>query len=180
MQRGLVITFAASANKARERAARSPMPENALGGRKCSEISAIGCAHARQLTSVGGRGFGRPARNNLGPALDRSTSTAACSTSASQERLPGAFIVSCDELRTRQLRRESATFFVSEWGDGPLRPHDRTGRGWRRRGAQGTSTAPRLRPRAPLANKGHDTRAIQGWFGHRSITTLRLHASTRP
>jgi hypothetical protein len=21
-----------------------------------------------------------------------------------------------------------------------------------------------------LANKGHDTRAIQGWFGHRSIT----------
>jgi hypothetical protein len=52
MQRGLVITFAASANKARERAARSPMPESALGGRKCSEISAIGCALARQLTSV--------------------------------------------------------------------------------------------------------------------------------
>jgi hypothetical protein len=52
MQRGLVITFAASANKARERAARSLIPENALGGRKCSEISAIGCAHARQFTSV--------------------------------------------------------------------------------------------------------------------------------
>jgi integrase len=28
-----------------------------------------------------------------------------------------------------------------------------------------------------LANKGHDTRAIQGWFGHRSITST---ASTRP
>jgi integrase len=24
-----------------------------------------------------------------------------------------------------------------------------------------------------LANKGHDTRAIQGWLGHRSITTFR-------
>jgi hypothetical protein len=52
MQRGLVITFAASANKARERAARSLIPGNALGGRKCSEISAIDCAHPRQLTSV--------------------------------------------------------------------------------------------------------------------------------
>ena len=52
MHRGLVITFAASANKARERAARSLILANALGGRKCSEISAIGCAHARQLIRV--------------------------------------------------------------------------------------------------------------------------------
>jgi hypothetical protein len=52
MQRGLVITFAASANKARERAALSLMLENELGGRKFSGVSATGCAHARQLTSV--------------------------------------------------------------------------------------------------------------------------------
>jgi hypothetical protein len=52
MQRGLVITFAASANKARERAARSLMLANELGGRKLSGVSATGCAHARQLTSV--------------------------------------------------------------------------------------------------------------------------------
>jgi hypothetical protein len=158
MQRGPVITFAASPNKARERAARSLIPENALGGRKCSEISAIGCAHARQLTSVathvaapklshcysmwnnpypsgptfnGGGGFGRRAGNNLGPALDRSTSTAACSTSASQERPRSTHHIP-RKLRTRRLRRESATFFVSERGDGRLRPHDRA-RGGRRR-----------------------------------------------
>ena len=52
MQRGLVITFAASANKARERAARSLILENELGGRKFSMGSATGCAHARQLTTV--------------------------------------------------------------------------------------------------------------------------------
>ena len=52
MQRGLVITFAASANKARERAARSLMLANELGGRKLSGVSATGCAHARHLTSV--------------------------------------------------------------------------------------------------------------------------------
>jgi hypothetical protein len=33
MQRGPVMTFAASENSARERAARSATPENALGGR---------------------------------------------------------------------------------------------------------------------------------------------------
>jgi hypothetical protein len=52
MQRGLVITFAASANKARERAARSLMLENELGGRKFSGVSATDCAHALQPTSV--------------------------------------------------------------------------------------------------------------------------------
>ncbi len=28
-----------------------------------------------------------------------------------------------------------------------------------------------------LANKGHDTRAIQGWLGHRSITSGGLHGA---
>ena len=48
MQRGLVITFAASANKARERAALSLMLENELGGRKFSGASATGCALGEQ------------------------------------------------------------------------------------------------------------------------------------
>jgi hypothetical protein len=52
MQRGLVITFAASANKARERAARSLMLENELGGRKFSGVSATDCAHALQPTDA--------------------------------------------------------------------------------------------------------------------------------
>ena len=28
-----------------------------------------------------------------------------------------------------------------------------------------------------LANKGHDTRAIQGWLGHRSITSTAVHTA---
>jgi integrase len=28
-----------------------------------------------------------------------------------------------------------------------------------------------------LANKGHDTRAIQGWLGHRSITRTAVHTA---
>jgi hypothetical protein len=171
MQRGPVITFAASANKARERAARSLIPENALGGRKGSEISAIGCAHARQFTSVAThvaapklisvddmgmtRLFAIPA-TPCGTTLthqgqrsmvavgsvalpeiiwDRrgSTSTASCSTSASQDRPRER------ELRTRPLRSESATFFVSERGVGRLRPHDRARGGRRRPRAEGPS-----------------------------------------
>ena len=29
----------------------------------------------------------------------------------------------------------------------------------------------------PLANKGHDTRAIQGWLGHRSITSTAVYSA---
>jgi site-specific recombinase XerD len=28
-----------------------------------------------------------------------------------------------------------------------------------------------------LANKGHDTRAIQGWLGHRSITSTAVYTA---
>jgi integrase len=31
-----------------------------------------------------------------------------------------------------------------------------------------------------LANKGHDTRAIQGWLGHRSITSTAIYTAQAP
>jgi site-specific recombinase XerD len=31
-----------------------------------------------------------------------------------------------------------------------------------------------------LANKGHDTRAIQGWLGHRSIANTAVHTALAP
>src|SRR5271163_1976966 len=31
-----------------------------------------------------------------------------------------------------------------------------------------------------LANKGHDTRAIQGWLGHRSITGTAVYTALAP
>jgi site-specific recombinase XerD len=31
-----------------------------------------------------------------------------------------------------------------------------------------------------LANKGHDTRAIQGWLGHRSVTSTALYTTLAP
>jgi site-specific recombinase XerD len=31
-----------------------------------------------------------------------------------------------------------------------------------------------------LANKGHDTRAIQGWLGHRSITSTAVCTALAP
>jgi site-specific recombinase XerD len=31
-----------------------------------------------------------------------------------------------------------------------------------------------------LANKGHDTRAIQGWLGHRSITSSAVYTALAP
>ena len=30
------------------------------------------------------------------------------------------------------------------------------------------------------ANKGHDTRAIQGWLGHRSITSTAVYTALAP
>jgi site-specific recombinase XerD len=34
--------------------------------------------------------------------------------------------------------------------------------------------------RYALANKGHDTRAIQAWFGHRSITSTAVYTALAP
>jgi site-specific recombinase XerD len=31
-----------------------------------------------------------------------------------------------------------------------------------------------------LANKGHDTRAIQAWLGHRSITSTAVYTALAP
>jgi len=31
-----------------------------------------------------------------------------------------------------------------------------------------------------LANKGHDSRAIQGWSGHRSITSTAVYTAVAP
>jgi site-specific recombinase XerD len=31
-----------------------------------------------------------------------------------------------------------------------------------------------------LANKGHDTRAIQGWLGHRPITSTAVYTALAP
>jgi site-specific recombinase XerD len=31
-----------------------------------------------------------------------------------------------------------------------------------------------------LANEGHDTRAIQGWLGHRSITSTAIYTALAP
>ncbi len=37
-----------------------------------------------------------------------------------------------------------------------------------------------LRHGHALANKGHDTRAIQGWLGHRSITSAADYTGLAP
>jgi site-specific recombinase XerD len=34
--------------------------------------------------------------------------------------------------------------------------------------------------RYALANKGHDSRAIQGWLGHRSITSTAVYTAPAP
>jgi type 1 fimbriae regulatory protein FimB/type 1 fimbriae regulatory protein FimE len=39
---------------------------------------------------------------------------------------------------------------------------------------------PRLRLCHALANKGHDTRAIRGWLGHRSITSTAVYTALAP
>jgi site-specific recombinase XerD len=31
-----------------------------------------------------------------------------------------------------------------------------------------------------LANKGHDTRVIQGWLGHRAITSTAVYTALAP
>src|SRR6202049_4323883 len=83
-----------------------------------------------------------------------------------------------DELRAlRRLQRESETspfVFVSERGS-PF-----TTAGFARmveRAADAAGMELKAHPHMlrhacgyALANKGHDTRAIQGWLGHRSIT----------
>jgi site-specific recombinase XerD len=93
-----------------------------------------------------------------------------------------------DELRAlRRLQRESVTslfVFVSE------RRTPFTTVGFARmieRAAVGAGIELKAHPHMlrhacgyALANKGHDTRAIQGWLGHRSITSTAVYTALAP
>ena len=93
-----------------------------------------------------------------------------------------------DELRVlRRLHRESAPspfVFVSERGS-PF-----TTAGFARmieRAAVAAGLKLKAHPHMlrhacgyALANKGHDTRAIQGWLGHRSITSTAVYTALAP
>ena len=93
-----------------------------------------------------------------------------------------------DELRSlRRLQRESVSspfVFVSERGS-PF-----TTAGFARmveRAAVGAGLDLKAHPHMlrhacgyALANKGHDTRAIQAWLGHRSITSTAIYTALAP
>jgi integrase len=101
---------------------------------------------------------------------------------------PSTHPIQGDELRAlRRLQRESAAspfVFVSERGS-PF-----TTAGFARmieRAAAGAGLELKAHPHMlrhacgyALANKGHDTRAIQGWLGHRSITSTAVYTALAP
>jgi type 1 fimbriae regulatory protein FimB/type 1 fimbriae regulatory protein FimE len=93
-----------------------------------------------------------------------------------------------DELRAlRRLQRESEPspfVFVSERGS-PF-----TTAGFSRmveRAAEAAALELKVHPHMlrhacgyALANRGHDTRAIQAWLGHRSITSTAIYTALAP
>jgi integrase len=94
-----------------------------------------------------------------------------------------------DELRAlRRLQREQAPkspfVFTSERGApfspaGLARMVERAGE----RAGFGFAAHPHMLRHAcgfALANKGHDTRAIQGWLGHRSISSSAVYMALAP
>jgi integrase len=101
---------------------------------------------------------------------------------------PSTHPIQGDELRAlRRLQRESPSspfVFVSERGS-PF-----TTAGFARMIERAASSAglelkahPHMLRHAcgyALANKGHDTRAIQGWLGHRSITSTAVYTALAP
>jgi integrase len=101
---------------------------------------------------------------------------------------PSTHPIQGDELRAlRRLQRESPTspfVFVSERGS-PF-----TTAGFARmieRAAAGADLEIKPHPHMlrhacgyALANNGHDTRAIQGWLGHRSITSTAVYTALAP
>jgi integrase len=101
---------------------------------------------------------------------------------------PSTHPIQGDELRAlRRLHREtqaSPFVFVSERGS-PF-----TTAGFARmieRAAAGAGLELKAHPHMlrhacgyALANKGHDTRAIQGWLGHRSITSTAVYTALAP
>jgi integrase len=93
-----------------------------------------------------------------------------------------------DELRAlRRLQRESQPspfVFVSERGS-PFTTAGFARMIGRAAGAAGLELKahPHMLHHAcgyALANKGHDTRAIQGWLGHRSITSTAVYTALAP
>ncbi len=101
---------------------------------------------------------------------------------------PSTHPIRGDELRAlRRLQRESETspfVFVSERGS-PF-----TTAGLARlveRAANASGLELKVHPHMlrhacgyALANKGHDTRAIQAWLGHRSITSTAVYTALAP
>jgi integrase len=101
---------------------------------------------------------------------------------------PSTHPIQGDELRAlRRLQRVSATspfVFVSE------RRSPFTTAGFARmieRAAAGAGLELKAHPHMlrhacgyALANKGHDARAIQGWLGHRSITSAAVYTAQAP
>jgi integrase len=102
--------------------------------------------------------------------------------------VPSTHPIQGDELRAlRRLQRESEAspfVFVSERGS-PF-----TTAGFARmlgRAAMAAGLDIKVHPHMlrhacgyALANKGHDTRAIQGWLGHRSITSTAVYTALAP
>jgi site-specific recombinase XerD len=93
-----------------------------------------------------------------------------------------------DELRAlRRLQRESENspfVFVSERGS-PFTTAGFARMIERAAGAAGLELKahPHMLRHAcgcALANKGHDTRAIQAWLGHRSITSTAIYTALSP
>jgi site-specific recombinase XerD len=101
---------------------------------------------------------------------------------------PSTHPIQGDEMRAlRRLHREAPTspfVFVSERGS-PF-----TTAGFARMIERAAATAglelkahPHMLRHAcgyALANKGHDTRAIQGWLGHPSITSTAVYTALAP
>ena len=101
---------------------------------------------------------------------------------------PSTHPVRGDELRAlRRLQRESETspfVFVSERGS-PFTTAGFARMIERAAGAAGLELKahPHMLRHAcgyALANKGHDTRAIQAWLGHRSITSTAIYTALAP
>jgi|HubBroStandDraft_6_1064221.scaffolds.fasta_scaffold277374_1 integrase len=101
---------------------------------------------------------------------------------------PSTHPIQGDELRAlRRLQRESEAspfVFVSERGS----PFTTAGFARMLERAAGSAglkikSHPHMLRHAcgyALANKGHDTRAIQGWLGHRSITSTAVYTALAP
>jgi integrase len=122
------------------------------------------------------QGSGRP--RFATSAETKSTLMARCSTSAGSKTAPRAHTIQGDALgAAAPPARES---IIS------LRARQRAGF-MIERAAAGAGLEPKAHPACSgmpatyaLANKGHDTRAIQGWLGHRSITSRAVYTALAP